>query len=558
MTWRRLQLALNLLAVEPALIGGLWLRARAGPLRQMAMDFLAAVPLPVPLQRLSPDIGDDALFGGLDPAATLRNGRPILRSGLLDRPAVFVLPMAERCLPGLAARLAQALDQQRHAVIALDEGAEAGEALGSALADRLGLFVDLDGVGRPDQPLEMVTPDHLQAARRLLPTVRLPHVAVTQVVEACAQLQISSTRAPLLALRGARILAALAGRDVVEAPDLEQAGQLVLAHRAAPLDSPDNAAPVPPPPAPEAGTDSSEQAPLEGLPAEILVEAARASLPDKLLEQLAQGRANRTARGVGGSGVVRVGNRRGRPLPARKGKPGGGAQLHLMATLRAAAPWQAHRRAMAAGTPRVAQALLVEPRDLHVRRNALTSDRVLIFAVDASGSSAVARLSEAKGAVELLLAQAYSRRDHVALLTFRGQRAELVLPPTRSLALTKQRLRGTPGGGATPLAHGLSLALATARLAQTRGMTPTIALLTDGRGNVALDGRHDRPLAEAQALQLARAIRVQGTSALVINVATRAQPGLLHLAQGMGARYIDLPRATAGRLAHVLEAALES
>jgi magnesium chelatase subunit D len=146
----------------------------------------------------------------------------------------------------------------------------------------------------------------------------------------------------------------------------------------------------------------------------------------------------------------------------------------------------------------------------------------------------------------------------VALLTFRGHRADLLLPPTRSLVQTKQRLRGLPGGGGTPLAHGLKLALATAQLARARGMTPTIALLTDGRGNIALDGRPDRALAEAQALQLAQAIRVAGTPALVINTAQRSQPSLLHLAQGMGARYIDLPRATAGRLANVLGAALET
>ena len=132
--------------------------------------------------------------------------------------------------------------------------------------------------------------------------------------------------------------------------------------------------------------------------------------------------------------------------------------MDLVATLRAAAPWQTYRRAQVANAP----ALLLRPGDLRIKRRAETADQVLIFAFDASGSAAAARLAEAKGAVELFLAAAYAKRDHVALLSFRGQKAELLLPPTRSLAQTKQRLRGLPGGGGTPLAAGLQLALDTA------------------------------------------------------------------------------------------------
>lgn len=559
MPWSRLQLALTVLAVDPAAVGGLWLRARAGPLRQLATDTLALLPMPLPLVRLPPSTGDDALFGGIDPTATLKNGKPILRKGLLDRASVFVLPMAERCTAGLAGRLGQALDDRRHAVVALDESAEAGEGLSSALADRLGLFVDLDGARGPDAGDVLPDPDRIVAARAILPQVRLPHSAVSRLVEACARMGIASARAPMLALVVARMLAALDGRRLVEAADMEGAVALALAHRGLPLAE---AEPPPPPPPPEPdktpdpGQDDTAEADLQDLPpAEMLVDAARASLPEGLLATLAEGRASRAARGATGTGQQKAGNHRGRPLPARKGKPGGAARLDLVATLRAAAPWQPLRRAER--PDRAGQALLVDPGDLHIRRSVETSDRVLIFAVDASGSAAIARLSEAKGAVELLLAQAYSRRDHVALLTFRGTQAELLLPPTRSLVMTKQRLRGLPGGGGTPLAHGLQLALATARQARMRGMTPTIAILTDGRGNIALDGRPDRTKAEEEATALARAIRAEGVPSLVISTATRPQPGLSLLALGMGAQYVDLPRATAGRLADVLGAALE-
>lgn len=547
--------ALAVLAVDPVAIGGLWLRARAGPLRNLLTDALALLPLPVPLRRLPVNAGDDALFGGLDVATTLHNGRPVLRRGLLDGSSVLILPMAERCSAGLYARLARTLDRRHHALIALDEAAEDGEGLPAALADRLGLFLDLSDLRADALVPEVPDPETIAAARRLLPNVKLPHSAVTEVVTACAGLLITSLRAPMLALAAARCLAALDGRSTVDRSDLARAASLTLAHRAAPLAEADS---PPPPPAPdEAPAPETEQAGTsQEIPAEILVDAARATLPDRLLQQLDEGRSRQAARGTAGSGEARVGNRHGRPLPSRKGKPQGDARLDLIATLRAAAPWQGLRRAE---QPDGAdQALLVAPSDLHVRRCKELSDRLLIFAVDASGSAAVARLAEAKGAVELLLGQAYSRRDHVALLTFRGEGAELLLPPSRSLTLTRQRLRGVPGGGGTPLAHGLQLALTTAEQARRRGMTPTIALLTDGRANIALDGRADRALADAQAMQMARAIRSAGASALVIDVAMRPHSRLADLAVDMGARYVALPRATAGRLADVLGSALES
>jgi magnesium chelatase subunit D len=193
-----------------------------------------------------------------------------------------------------------------------------------------------------------------------------------------------------------------------------------------------------------------------------------------------------------------------------------------------------------------------------VKRFREMSDRVLVFAVDASGSAAFARLSEAKGAVELLLAQAYARRDHVALLSFRGTTAELILSPTRSLVQTKRRLAGLPGGGGTPLASGLQMAMVTALQARARGLTPTIALLTDGRGNIALDGRADRPQAEADTLRIARVIRASGLPTLVIDTAARPQPALEALAREMRAPYLALPRADAHRLSAVLSSALEA
>ncbi|WP_434612612.1 magnesium chelatase subunit D [Tabrizicola sp. M-4] len=549
-----METALACLAIDPAGLKGLWLRARAGPVRDRVTAALAAIPLP--LRRLHPTITDDALFGGLDLAATLATGQPVMQAGLLATPSSLILTMAERCPAGLAARLASALDQPAHSLIALDEGADPDETVAPALADRLSLFLDLTDIALGDSRDISLDAQRLAEARDRLPTLRLTESQLAALTRAAADLGIPSLRAPLLAATTARAHAAWQGRREVTDDDLETAAALIYAHRATPL--PEQAEQQPDHPQPDQTPDQGEaqsEDQSQSLPEEMLVEAALAALPRDLLEALAQGRATRAAKSAGGTGAEQGGNRRGRPLPSRPGRLEPGARIDLVATLRAAAPWQPLRRK---AQPDRDAALLVRAADIRLKRFRETSDRVLIFAVDASGSAAFARLAEAKGAIELLLAQAYARRDHVSLLAFKGHAAELLLPPTRSLVQTKRRLAGVPGGGGTPLASGLQLALATAAQAKQRGLTPTIALLTDGRGNIALDGTPDRARAEEEATLLARQIRLSATPALVIDVANRPQPSLKTLAQIMDAPYLALPRADARRLSAALGEALES
>jgi magnesium chelatase subunit D len=200
--------------------------------------------------------------------------------------------------------------------------------------------------------------------------------------------------------------------------------------------------------------------------------------------------------------------------------------------------------------------ILITCDDIRVRRFEEHSDRLLILSVDASGSAAAARLAEAKGACELLLAEAYVRRDHVALIAFRGTAAELLLPPTRSLVQAKRRMAALPGGGSTPLAAGLRTALDVAEAARARGLTPALAVLTDGRANVGLDGVANRPAAEADALRMARALGERRVPALVIDMGQRPQRQLAELAAAMRGGYEALPRADAMRLSASVAKAL--
>ena len=552
--WNRALLALALLAIDPTL-GGLHIRARAGPVRA---DFLTQIraTLGVPVQ-IHPTVSDEQLFGGLDLTATLTAGRLITQSGLLTRPGPRMLVMAERCTPHLAARLALSLDDfNRNPLLLLDEGADDEEVAPRCLSERVAFRVDLDLVAHSATGTPGMEADALTQARARLADIACPDDVsddVAGVVTAlCLRLGVDSLRAPLFALKAARAHAALSGRSALTPEDLEVAVSLVLTHRATQLPSQD------PPPAedeqvepdgPESDENDENDDQAEMLPPEDMVlDAVLAQLPADFLASAAS-RNQKGAKGTG-SGAKRRGNRRGRPLPPRPGRLDGRARLDLVATLRAAAPWQKIRRS--GGDSR----LRIHASDIHVKRFDVLSDRLLIFAVDASGSSAIARLAEAKGAIELLLGQAYARRDHVAMVAFRGGGAETLLSPTRSLVQAKRRLAGLPGGGGTPLASGLRQAGELAQLARQRGLTPTVVLLTDGRANITLEGTPGRPQAALDAQAVARDLAGLGIEALIIDTGSRPEPALRQLADILAAPYLALPRADSVRLSQAVTASI--
>ncbi len=293
-------------------------------------------------------------------------------------------------------------------------------------------------------------------------------------------------------------------------------------------------------PEPESSADEPQQG---GELEDRVIDAALAAIPLGLLARLASGDLARDRqRSTGRSGALSASRQRGRPLGARRGEPHAGARLHLMATLRAAAPWQRLRRQQAGpGGP----AVLVQADDFHVKRFAQRRNTTTVFAIDASGSSALYRLGEAKGAVELLLAECYVRRDQVAVISFRGQGAELLLPPTRSLVRAKRGLAGLPGGGGTPLAAGIMAAATMVDQVRRAGTTPVLVLLTDGRANVALDGQGGRARAQEEALVAARRLRAMGCQTVLIDTSTRPEPAAAALALALGARYLPLPQADA-------------
>lgn len=540
--WGRAITALHLLRLDPDGLGGILLQARSGPVRD---TFLALLPKDSP--RLHPAMTHDTLTGGVDVSGSLAQGTILHHRGLLDVPdQTLILTMAERVSALMSATIATSLDSRTGTtLIALDEHTDDESAPPHALTDRLAFHVSLDGISLHD----MDTPNFGTACD--LTKVQTPDQVATDIVTLAVSLGITSLRAPTLALNAAKAHAALNSRNSVTSDDIILAAELVLAPRATQLPQPPEA---PPPEAPEPQTEGMPQDHTETmLPDDILLAAIQTALPPDLLSKTGSNQGNN---GSGsGAGQKRIGNRRGRPLPARNtGSRKGQARVDLMATLRAAVPWQTLRKTGQPG--RIGP--VIHPSDLRYKRYQDLSDRLLIFAVDASGSAALARLAEAKGAVELLLAEAYARRDHVALISFRGEGAETLLPPTRSLVQTKRRLAELPGGGGTPLASGLQAALETAVQANRKGLAPVIILLTDGRSNIALDGTANRTQAAADATQIAQQVSLAGIDTIVIDTGKRPETALQSLSMSLRGHYVSLPRADAQTLSQTVSSALAS
>jgi magnesium chelatase subunit D len=584
-----------LFAVDPVGLGGVALRSPACDNRDQWLALLKSLlPTDTPLRRVPLNINDTALLGGLDLGATLQAGKPIALRGLLSQAdgGVLVLAMAERMSLSSAARFGSVLDsgvvalqrdgldtsaKARLGLVALDEGASEDEQMPAGLADRLA-FRLLMGAQDEDEAGPDWTPQEVLNARQRLSQVTIGDEAVQALCAAALALGIDSLRASVFAVRVARAAAALAGSSTVEEEHTGVAARLVLAPRATRLppaappeneaqDTPEDTESPPEPDTPDAenkdesnADNDQEEAQDEdpGLPenlAELVLEAAQAAIPSGLLASLKIGKLQRAKTPTSGSsGALQKNALRGRPVGARKGEPRAGQRINVLETLRAAAPWQKLRQRQQAISDGQKQRIVVRKEDFHVTRFRQSGQTTTVFVVDASGSSALNRLAEAKGAVELLLADCYVRRDSVAVLAFRGQTAELILPPTRSLARAKRSLAGLPGGGGTPLAHAIDASMLLADQLRKKGETPIVVLLTDGKGNIARDGRPGRAQAATDALAAATEMRLRGFSTLLVDTSPQAQDAAKNLAKAMGAQYLALPYAGANSLNQAVRA----
>lgn len=590
------------LSVARAALGGIVLRSAPGPARDGWLELLRTLAPPESSFRKIPlGVSADRLIGGVDLSRTLRSGRRVARTGLLAESdgGLLLMPSAERIPPEVLAPLLEMLDRgrvtverdgiserwpSRCALVAMDESLEDEPGPADALSDRLALRLSIpDRWTGPPTEVTHELAERARNGRRLFPDVEPDPEHLPILARRASEPWTGSLRPLVLALGTARALAAGTGRRRTNEEDLWWATTLVLVPRGAPLPAPpaeqessaapgsgesegesdprekgSKAAPSDPlPPSTPAGSrtdDPSASGPdaeasmAPDHPAEVL----RAVLPPGLDRPGASpARLGSTGGSGHGSGMVASGDR-GRCVGSERGLPGRSRRLDLSATLRAAAPWQAVR---AAALPErgPARRISVVPHDLHVQRRVQPVSRRTIFLVDASGSQALRRLGEVKGAVELLLADSYRDREEVALAVFRDRSARRLVPPTRSLTRVKRLLRGLPGGGGTPLARALALGLRMSEEARRDRIEPRIVLLTDGRPNVDAAGRGGRTRAKADALTVAGVLRERRLDVRVLDTSPRPERFLDDLARVLGTRSHHLPFADSRRIRRALE-----
>jgi magnesium chelatase subunit D len=533
----------------------------------------------------------------LDVAVTGRNA--VEREGIsVEHPARFVLvgsgnPEEGELRPQLLDRFglhvevvtANDVDERVRIIIARDAFER------DAVSFRAGFEAEQESLRR-----------RLTRASKRVHDAQLKRELLRRIAELCVRLRVDGHRGELTITRAARALAALEGRREVTAEDVRRVATMSLRHRLRrdPLEQTTSGAQIeqalanlfPPDETPEKQRRSKRQRDQEEIPPpdfaghsaggnnkgaggttpgerkggqeQAAAPALDARLPEEALNQSPQEACalnprtpSRSARHQSNARRSVYNTRRGRyaravVAPSERGR------IAIDATVRAAAERRAGVRDRGLGVGEIQKASFssptpnpqpLTPSDLRFKRFKRKVGTLFIFAVDASGSMALNRINQAKGALFHLLQQSYVRRDQVAIVGFRAERADVLLRPCQSVVRARRILEALSVGGATPLSAALASSLEIAQRATAKQGAQQVVLLlfTDGHANVSLargvrlDDRRTRGLIIDQEIErLGAALRRAGVASIVVDTQSRftSRGEGQRLAARLGGRYI--------------------